>query len=361
MINLVVNTCPASLFADSFLQTKFWADFKNAHGWQSVGFSGIITNDILQSEEFSGIVLLRTLYKSFAMAYIPHFCFSKKTEQYFRENAIYAQAFFLLFSKKIREFLPKNIIFLRIDPLLDFFEKTTRDFYTRQLCHAPLFKATTDIQPPDTVVCTLQEPDLLLKTMKSKWRYNIGLAQKKGVKIVAGSKNDCHIFYELYKQTAVRDGISIHEKAYYYDLLSRGEASDTPCVQLYFAIHEFDYLAAIIVIYTKSEATYLYGCSANIKRNMMASYLLQWHALCIAYERGCTRYDFYGIPPVDDSSHPMYGLYRFKTGFGGSILHRPGSIDIPFLKSYYPYRLFEKIRAFYYKKIRKLFTVRKKS
>jgi lipid II:glycine glycyltransferase (peptidoglycan interpeptide bridge formation enzyme) len=59
----------------------------------------------------------------------------------------------------------------------------------------------------------------------------------------------------------------------------------------------------------------------------MATYLLQWQAMRDAKAAGCMRYDLFGIPPDDNPDHPMAGLYRFKTGFGGKTIHRPGSWD----------------------------------
>jgi len=61
----------------------------------------------------------------------------------------------------------------------------------------------------------------------------------------------------------------------------------------------------------------------------MASYSLQWKAMMDAKAKGCLVYDLFGIPPNEDPNHPMAGLYRLKTGFGGKIIHRPGSWDYP--------------------------------
>lgn len=87
----------------------------------------------------------------------------------------------------------------------------------------------------------------------------------------------------------------------------------------------------------------------------MFSYALQWGAVRLAREAGCTSYDLYGIPPEDDPAHPMHGLYRFKTGFGGTVLHRLGCHDVvlkPLL--YTALRLPERARYAYYKKVRRL-------
>ncbi len=86
----------------------------------------------------------------------------------------------------------------------------------------------------------------------------------------------------------------------------------------------------------------------------MPAYALQWEAIKQAAEAGCTSYDFFGIPPADNPEHPMHGLYRFKTGFGGEILHRPGCWDFPYKKSAYKaFKSLEKARNYYYKNLRK--------
>jgi lipid II:glycine glycyltransferase (peptidoglycan interpeptide bridge formation enzyme) len=72
---------------------------------------------------------------------------------------------------------------------------------------------------------------------------------------------------------------------------------------------------------------YLYGASSNEHRNLMAPYALQWAALRDSRDRGAVEYDLFGIPPTDDPAHPMHGLYRFKTGFGGDRIHRHGAWD----------------------------------
>ena len=84
-----------------------------------------------------------------------------------------------------------------------------------------------------------------------------------------------------------------------------------------------------MTLFRGREAVYLYGASSDLKRNLMASYVLQLKAIEDAKAYGCINYDLFGIPPNDDPSHPMAGLYRFKTGFGGTIIHRAGSWDYP--------------------------------
>jgi lipid II:glycine glycyltransferase (peptidoglycan interpeptide bridge formation enzyme) len=200
--------------------------------------------------------------------------------------------------------------------------------------------------------------------MKSKWRYNIRLAQKKGVVVqcYTGESKELHEkldeFYDLYKTTSERDGIAIHKKDYYLDLLKSSadeinNGKDVPKISLYIACHENQSLASIITLFSKTESVYLYGCSGNEKRNLMPAYLLQFQAITDAKKYGSKYYDLYGIPPEDDPKHPMHGLYLFKTGFGGKNIHRIGSFDVSLKAIYKLYTLAEKLRAFYHKKFLK--------
>ena len=88
-------------------------------------------------------------------------------------------------------------------------------------------------------------------------------------------------------------------------------------------------LAAMFLVYSGQRAAYLYGASSSTKRNYMATYALQWEAIKNAKVRGCIEYDMFGIASKPEPSHPLYGLYRFKKGFGGNILHRMGCWDYP--------------------------------
>jgi lipid II:glycine glycyltransferase (peptidoglycan interpeptide bridge formation enzyme) len=169
--------------------------------------------------------------------------------------------------------------------------------------------------------------------MKPKCRYNVKLAFKKGVTVREAGEGGLESFYGLLKTTSLRDGIAIHSLDYYRALfreaLLYGEGPVRPWLGCYLASQEGEDLAAAIVLHWGTEAVYLYGASADHKRNLMAPYALQFRAMIEAREAGCREYDLFGIPPREDPRHPMAGLYRFKTSFGGRIIHRPGSWDYP--------------------------------
>jgi lipid II:glycine glycyltransferase (peptidoglycan interpeptide bridge formation enzyme) len=188
------------------------------------------------------------------------------------------------------------------------------------------------VQAPDTVLIDLSPaPEEILAAMNPKCRYNVRLAARKGVSLRRAGAGELPVFYALLGETARRDGIAIHHLDYYRTLFAQGRDHGRNPVELrlYLAEHEGEAVAAIITLFRGAEGVYLYGASSDRKRNLMASYALQWQAMGDARESGCRYYDLFGIPPSADPGHPMAGLYRFKTGFGGRIIHRPGSWDYP--------------------------------
>lgn len=337
-----------------FLQTSFWAQFKTMHGWSFSMYAVQITKDD-ETIQTQCIVLLRSI-KFFTLCYIPmglllpENCSIKYTTlEYFKILS--------LFCNQLKSQLPKLTLCIRLDPpvALNSLSDKADFFHLLKTSRSPIITSSSNIQPPDTVLLNItQSTDDLLKNMKSKWRYNIRLAQKKGVTISKNTSDCIGTFYALYEQTAKRDAISIHSKQYYSSLFELSQKYDAYKVNVYIAEHEGDPIASIITLFTPSIAVYLYGASSNEKRNVMSTYFLQWKAICDAKEFGSKIYDFYGIPPTDDKNHPMHGLYRFKTGFGGQIEHRIGSVDYPISSLYVLYTFTERVRLFWFKKIRKL-------
>ncbi len=342
--------------AQRFLQTEFWAQFKGNHGWTPLFFTVADDNSISVAEAATenGItVLVRTFsikLATMSIAYIP-MAPEKEAQE---SDAEYADRIKRI-SELLKPHLPANTICIRYDFPIDYATLEEKNMHVKNF---NIMQSNVAIQPPDTVLLQLHaSEDELLANMKSKWRYNIRLAEKKGVIVEAYHSDDegfsqaFEHFYTLFEETSKRDGVNFHAKSYYLDLLNRSSSSEPIRITLYLAKHETDYLAGIITLFCEREAVYLYGASGNIKRNYMPAYLLQWTAIKDAKKFGSPVYDFYGIPPTDDEHHPMHGLYLFKTGFGGDIIHRPGSFDIPLKPfTYHMYTMAEKLRAWFYKK-----------
>ncbi|MCX7787478.1 MAG: peptidoglycan bridge formation glycyltransferase FemA/FemB family protein [Spirochaetes bacterium] len=349
---------PESLEAAHLLQSGFWCRFKEKFGWNPFAFHVWIRHTTWEGE-FNLFLHLRTLFPGFSISYVP---FGPAFPERFGKGTSLTEEGGILIEQigeALRKELPSHCHVVRFDLP---WEKPLRvdgdsKLSVRRDLH--LYKALLDIQPPDTVILDLtQTEEDLLKGMKPKTRYNVRLAMKKGVVVRQGTEEDLEAWYTLYQETAVRDRIAIHPYSYYRTLfeLSHTFTGESPILSLFLAHYEGVLIGGIIVALFKDEALYLYGASSNQHRNVMASYLLQWEAIQWAKSMGARTYDLFGIPPCEDPTHPMVGLYRFKTGFGGRILHRWGSWDYPIHWIVYGiYRQAEQVRTWYYKVFRKRF------
>ncbi|MEL3905906.1 MAG: peptidoglycan bridge formation glycyltransferase FemA/FemB family protein [Treponema sp.] len=360
-----------------FLQSRFWAEFKSLHGWQYRRYEVQSTGEA----SFLLTVLLRPIAPFGLLAYIPMGpnCLTGKNPR-LHEAAKQRGLFLAELAERLIPLLPAEVFLLRFDPPWEAAVKNDKNAGSREDAFPlipftdtkavfPVMKAISDVQPPDTVRLDLrQSEETLLHDCKPKWRYNIRLAEKKGVQVrrfsgTEAAEHGIPVFYALYRETAVRDGIAIHTEDYYRSLCTLAARTQDSgggiTVSVYAAFFEDKPLAAIITLFSASEAVYLYGASSNEHRNLMPAYLLQWTAIIDAKAAGCLSYDFYGIPPADDPAHPMYGLYRFKTGFGGMIVHRVGTLDVPVcLFKYRCYAAAERLRMFWFKTLKKKFRSR---
>jgi lipid II:glycine glycyltransferase (peptidoglycan interpeptide bridge formation enzyme) len=159
-----------------------------------------------------------------------------------------------------------------------------------------------------------------------KWRYNIRLARKHGVQVrEARSLEDVARWYAVMRTTAERDAFGIHDERYYRRFWL--ETAGSGATALLLAEHEGKLLGGVMVHRFGSTATYLYGASSNEARQLMPNHLLQWEAMRWARERGAAWYDLFGIADDDAPDHPLAGVTRFKTGFGGQVVRYIGAFD----------------------------------
>ncbi|HJW84373.1 MAG TPA: peptidoglycan bridge formation glycyltransferase FemA/FemB family protein, partial [Anaerolineae bacterium] len=191
------------------------------------------------------------------------------------------------------------------------------------------------VQPRRTIVLDLAraEPDILA-AMHEKTRYNIRLAGRKGVTVREATPADLLAFNVLMQVTAARDGFDVHTPDYYrmaFDLfVPRGQA------RLFVAETEGQIAAGLFAFSLGRRAWYFYGASDNLYRQRMPNHALQWHAMRWAKSIGCREYDLWGIPDADEAeleaqylnrSDGLWGVYRFKRGFGGQIVRLAGAFD----------------------------------
>jgi peptidoglycan pentaglycine glycine transferase (the first glycine) len=188
--------------------------------------------------------------------------------------------------------------------------------------------SSDQIQFKNTILLDLNPTeDELLARMKQKTRYNIRLAEKKGVSLRVGNLDDLPMLYKMYAETSVRDGFVIRDEGYYKTVWNIFMNSNEPTCEPLIAEVNGEPVAAIFVFYFAGRAYYVYGMSRDVHREKMPAYLLQWEAMKRAKANGCVIYDLWGAPDVFVESDSMWGVYRFKEGLGGKVVRTLGAWD----------------------------------
>ncbi len=201
------------------------------------------------------------------------------------------------------------------------------------------------------------DEETLLANLHQKTRYNLRLAEKKGVEVKAGaSRGELPDFYRLLSETAERDRFLIRPYSYYehfYDYLVPAGLGE-----LFMVYYENEPVAGALAFKMGKKAWYIYGASSNAHRNVMPNYLMQWRMIQWAKACGCTMYDFRGVPGDVPPEHPLYGLVKFKKGFGGDYVHFIGEYDLPYRRGTYGF--YRWLEPKYQKGIRKWIRLKKK-
>jgi len=167
----------------------------------------------------------------------------------------------------------------------------------------------------------------LLANLTQKTRYNVRVALKHGVEIRVGTREDLDDFSRLMAVTGERDGFSVRPKAYFERMLDTlGEH-----VRLYMAYYDGKAVAGAITTNYAGKTCYIYGASGNEHRRIMSTHLIQWEMIRWAVQTGCSVYDFQGVSGNMSEYDPLYGLYRFKRGFGGTLDELAGEFDYVYM------------------------------
>ena len=169
-------------------------------------------------------------------------------------------------------------------------------------------------------------PDEVMAVFHSKTRYNIRLAERKGVEVRLCGEEMLADFSRIMLETGVRDGFVTRPQSYFEKMLR----AMGPNARLYMAFHEGKAIAGTLAIHYGDKVWYLYGASSNEYRNYMPNYLLQWNMIQWAIETGCRIYDFRGVSGDISEDNPLYGLYRFKKGFNGDFCEFVGEFNYVF-------------------------------
>lgn len=252
----------------------------------------------------------------------------------------------------VREAKKRNCGWIRIEPNSEEELKCISDFLIPY--SLSLIPCRRDMQPRETLVMDISKSEeQLLSEMKPKTRYNVRLAEKKGVRIIVSKEEKYQQkFIELVRETSLRAGIRPHPEHHYRKMFeSLGDA-----VALYSAEYEGEIIAANMMIFFGDGAIYLHGGSGNSHRNIMAPFFLQWRAMTDAKAKGCRWYDFGGISTKSKMENGKWrmekkeweGITNFKQGFCPQTesTQFPGTYDI-ILKPwrYRAYRLLHWIKT----------------
>ncbi|OQY89716.1 MAG: hypothetical protein B6D39_09210 [Anaerolineae bacterium UTCFX2] len=172
-----------------------------------------------------------------------------------------------------------------------------------------------------------KDEEMLLAQMKQKTRYNIRLAERKGVRVRVAEVDETGLLYRIYAETAHRDGFVIREGAYYealWRLFFKNRLAEALIAEA-----EGKPLAALVIFHFAGRAWYMHGMSTQAQREKMPNYLLQWEAIRRLKRLGIETYDLWGAPDEFNESDPMWGVFRFKEGLGGQVVRHIGAWDLP--------------------------------
>jgi lipid II:glycine glycyltransferase (peptidoglycan interpeptide bridge formation enzyme) len=204
-------------------------------------------------------------------------------------------------------------------------------------------KPVAAVHPATTSIVTLGDEAAMFAALKPKWRYNIGLAGRKGVTIrQSAHARDVAEFYNLLQKTASRQGIALHPQQYYETMAATLAGS---LITYYFADYQDRVIATALVARFHDTVTYVHGGADYADRAVMAPHLLHWQIMCDAATAGYKYYDLFGVAPTDQPNHPWAGITQFKLGFGGSTVEYPGTFERALQPAWYTlYKLIKRTR-----------------
>lgn len=349
------NSAISRLYGAHVLQTWEWGKVKSQFGWQPhflMWYSDadqykLIINHIpdrLKHKAFisAALTLQRNIRiggfaQKMGVIYVPKGPLLDWSDEPLRKQVL----------QDLREFSQKHsAIFIKIDPDLELGDGIPGSAESREtrlgidiineLKAGGWQFSDEQIQFRNTVLINLELSEAeLLANMKQKTRYNINLAMRKGVSIRPGTSKDFDMLYRMYAETSVRDGFVIRNVAYYREVWNTFTANqptvfaDQPIAEVLVAEVDDTPVAGAIIFRFARKAWYLYGMSGMAHRDKMPNYLLQWEAIKRSKAANCVTYDLWGAPDDFVESDPLWGVYRFKEGLGGSVHRYLGAWDLP--------------------------------
>ncbi len=335
------------------LQSAAWGEFKTVSGWQAI----YVIQD-QNGHKIGAQILLRSILLGVKIAYLP------KGPVFEHTGTNNYPPPWDSFWEEIDTVCHKHgAIFLKVEPDIWVTAESLRESNeANEVSTCTLIPAAANppsgfiqsshsVQPLRTIVVSLQgDDDTILGRMKQKTRYNIRLASKRGV--VVQPSNDLGLFHRLMEITGERDHFGVHDHRYFSHVYEKFHSLGL--CEMLVASYQSEPLAALMVFAAGTRAWYLYGASSNTHRDLMPTYILQWEAMRWARSLGCQEYDLWGTPDENldtleanfsQKADGLWGVYRFKRGFGGELRRSAGSWDRIYKRIWYKIYLWRSQRA----------------
>ncbi|MCT4612812.1 MAG: aminoacyltransferase [Clostridia bacterium] len=381
-----------------FLQSAEWGRFKSKYGWK---------------HELVGIKEAGTIIGATMIMY-------RKLPLVSKRIAYSPRGIILDYNnKELLKFMLENIkkhtkskgaIFYKIDPFIRYKERFLDGEYLSDGFdnthiinelknlggkHKGLFLDFNGMQPRFSMWLDINK-DIsdVFKSFTSKFRYNIRLAEKKGVEVSEGTRGDLKEFQRIMKITGERDGFISRPLEYFENMYE--ELSKTGMIKLFLAKFNIEKriktideeiiaspdrkekllaekklleaelksnpngitVSGTIAIKKAGKVCYLYGASDNKYRNIMPNHLIQWEMIKWAKEENSYLYDFRGISGDLNPANKLYGLYKFKKGFNPELVEYIGEFD--FINNKIYYIIWEKLLPRFIKLRRRIYKVIKR-
>jgi peptidoglycan pentaglycine glycine transferase (the first glycine) len=355
------NSSIAALKGAHILQTWEWGKVKSQFGWQpnhllwfespdqyELAINHIPERTRHREPKAAALTLLRNIHaggfaQRMGVMYVPKGPVLDWNDTPLRQRVL----------QDLREFAQKHgAIFIKIDPDLEIgsgipgsaeaYDLQPGISVVNELKVCGWQFSDEQVQFRNTVLIDLNHSeDELLANMKQKTRYNINLAMRKGVSVRLATLADLNLLFHMYAETSVRDGFVIRNEAYYHSVWSSFMANqptlgaDQPIAEALVAEVDGVPVAGLFIFQFAHKSWYLYGMSRTAHRDKMPNYLLQWEAIKRSRAAGCTAYDLWGAPDKFVESDPLWGVYRFKEGLGGTVKRYLGAWDLPINRMLY--------------------------
>jgi lipid II:glycine glycyltransferase (peptidoglycan interpeptide bridge formation enzyme) len=334
----------------TFLQSFNWGEFNKMMG-NKIWRLGIyqIPNSKFQIPNLLGVVLvIKISAKRGTFLFVPHGPIIIQNAKIKNQNENLKFKILKKFLEELKKLAKEEKCdFIRIAPILEKNEENERIFKELGFREAPIH-----IHPEITWELDISKSeDEILKGMRKTTRYLIKQALKnKEIEILKSEKiEDLKEFNKIYQETAKRHCFV----PFSFDYL-RNEFlafKDDKQILIILGKYRDEVVSGGVFVFWQNICFYHHGASSQKYPKIPVSYLMIWEAIKEAKNRGCQKFNFWGIAPlknsksqIPNSKHPWAGLTLFKMGFGGEKKEYVKTQDLPISKKYWICYLIEKIR-----------------